>query len=235
MGTGKTAPTQDEIKKSLGELVSQGKIKGFKLGRSEKYLDSSFPVPLPERRVAPAGKTLGIVADELEILIENSGTKLLSVTAMKKKVGSTGKDLVEDALALLVSRAVLIKLSFGASKLYLHQKIATAFWPTATPIRPVQGPLKPPQNLTAAQVLPVYERLKKEQHGIDTVLIYDLMTALKVPKEPLHNFIKSEMKAGRAFIHPSTSLSIPNEAIDYGILLEGDPYVQVAVVFREKR
>jgi hypothetical protein len=85
--------------------------------------------------------------------------------------------------------------------------------------------------LTLQAVRPVFQRLKAEQGGLGTIDIYDLMNALGVSKNTLHEFLLKEVKAGHLTIHPTTSVKLKPEVIDAGIRLPGfsEPFVTVAL------
>src|SRR5262249_2248778 len=87
--------------------------------------------------------------------------------------------------------------------------------------------------LSLDHVRPAYERLKTEQGGIGAVKIYDLMTRLEASKQDLHQLLIEEAKNGRVSLHRASTAKFPQEVIDAGIQLEGQPEPLVTVVLKE--
>jgi hypothetical protein len=100
---------------------------------------------------------------------------------------------------------------------------------------PLGDSRKPPpgSELTMQVVRPVYQRLKAQQGGLGTIDIYDLMTALGVPKVALHQFLMKEMKAGHLTIHPTTTVHLRPEVIDAGVRIDGHPEPYVTVTLKD--
>jgi hypothetical protein len=141
-----------------------------------------------------------------------------------------------DAIKQAVASRTIIELACGTSKYYLHRDVAAEHFgfEQATSADATVSPeptTASGSDLAFEDLLPVYRRLRAEQGGFSAVKIFDLMKALKLPKEVVHRLLVEEVKAGRITIHPTTSVALPAEVIDAGIRLPGfaEPFVTVVV------
>jgi hypothetical protein len=165
-----------------------------------------------------------------------SGAKLLSRPGLEKKVTGMNRRFFPDAIKHAVASRTIVELACGTSKYYLHRDIAAEHFgfEQVTSGDAIVSPEPTSASVSALafeDLLPVYRRLRAEQGGFSAVKIFDLMKALKLPKEVLHRLLVEEAKAGRITIHPTTSVALPAEVIDAGIRLPGfaEPFVTVVI------
>ncbi len=225
----KTKGREAELREGLAALVREGAIWGpFRHGRSRYYF------------AAGRGPSIETASATVARLVHQSGVKLLSRAGLNKKVTGMNRPFFPDAVKHAVASRVIVELSCGKSKYYLHRDVAADHFgleamPPPEPLSPGPTPpgLEPMSSapFTFEDLLPVYRRLKAEQGGFSAVKILDLMKALGLPKEDLHRLLADEAKAGRITIHPAASVELPAEVIDAGIRLPGfaDPFVTVVV------
>ena len=221
----KAKDRESELREKLAGLVREGAIWGPLKHRGGQYYFAAGR--------GPSIETASAVVVRLAL---QSGAKLLSRAGLEKKVTGMNRRFFADAVKHAVASRAIVELACGKSKYYLHRDVAAehfGFEATTSP------DAMPPPALTRAtrpalafeDLLPVYRRLKAEQGGFSAVKIFDLMKALKRPKEDLHRLLVEEAKAGRLTIHHTTSVDLPPEVIDAGIRLPGfaEPFVTVVV------
>ena len=180
------------------------------------------------------GPSAEVTSEIVSKLVLDSGTKLLSQATLEKKVtGLKGKFLLEGIKCAVESKKI-IQLACGTSKYFLHREVARSHFGLATAMQtnlpqPPTPPVEP--ELTMQAIRPVFQRLKAEQGGLSTINIYDLLKALGVPKDKLHQFLLKEAKAGHLTIHPTTTVQLKAEVIDAAIKVPGfsEPFVTVAL------
>jgi hypothetical protein len=226
---GNSDDREAELRGKLAGLVREGAIWGpLKHGGGQYYF------------AAGRGPSIETASTAVVRLVLQSGAKLLSRAGLEKKVTGMNRRFFADAIKHAVASRAIVELACGKSKYYLHRDVVaerfgfeTTTSPDATP-----PPVLPPAPTRATRpafafedLLPVYRRLKAEQGGFSAVKIFDLMKALKRPKEDLHRLLVEEAKAGRLTIHHTTSVDLPPEVIDAGIRLPGfaEPFVTVVV------
>jgi|SRR5262252_8605842 len=214
-----------ELREKLAGLVREGTVWGpLKHGGGQYYFAAGR---------GPSIETASAVVVRLAL---QSGAKLLSRAGLEKKVTGMNRRFFADAIKHAVAGRAIVELACGKSKYYLHRDVAAERFGFETTPSP---DAMPPPALTRAteptlafeDLLPVYRRVKAEQGGFSAVKIFDLMKALKRPKEDLHRLLVEEAKAGRLTIHHTTSVDLPSEVIDAGIRLPGfaEPFVTVVV------
>jgi hypothetical protein len=213
-----------ELSQALKALMAAEEVWGpVKFGRSEYYFASGR---------GPSAKTTG---DIVARLASKAGTRLLSSSALEKKV--TGMDalfLVEGIKHAAAAKAIL-QLACGNATYYLHRHVAEQHFSSAEPApeTPKPSPARPHtgRELTMEEVRPTLLRLTAEQGGLKIIKIYDLLKSLDVPKEDLHRFLIKEAEAGRVTIHPTTSAKLNPQVIEAGIKLPGysEPFITVAI------
>jgi hypothetical protein len=211
---------------TLKSLVDSKEIRGpFKRGRSQCYF-------APDR--GPSAESASKVISKF---VRESGTKLLSQPTLMKKVTGLNKTFAPDGLGLAIKNMTIIQLSFGTSKCFLHRDVAQEYFARSGMAQPDPpgSPPKPPvgADLTLATVRPVVQQLVAGQGGYSTVDIYDLMKALRVPKDALHQFLLREAKAGHLTIHPTTTVELKPEVVDAAITLPGFPEPFVTVTLKD--
>jgi hypothetical protein len=212
-----------KLSETLKSLVNAKEISGpVKFGPSQYYFASGR---------GPSAETTSRIVSKL---VHDSKTKLLSLAALQRKVTGLNGRFLPDGVKLAVMSRKIIELTCGTSKYYLHRDVAHEYFSLSRgPTDPQKSPPKPlpASELTIQAVRPIFERLKAEQGGLATIDIYDLMKALEVPKDTLHQFLIKEAKAGHLTIHPTTSVKIKPEVIDAGIRLPefSEPFVTVAL------
>lgn len=225
-GRSKTATKERdaELRDMLASLTREGAIRGpFKHGRTQYYFATG------------RGPSIETASDVVTRLVLRSGVKLVSRPGLAKKVTGMNKPFFPDGLKHAVASRAIVELSCGSSKYYLHREVAAEYFDFETsPAGEAPVPVAPPASepdMTFAELLPAYRRLKAEQGGFSAVKIFDLMKALDRPKEVLHRLLVAEAKAGRISIHHTTSVELPPEVIDAGIRLPGyaEPFVTVVV------
>jgi hypothetical protein len=230
-GRSKTATKERdaELRDMLASLTREGAIRGpFKHGRTQYYFATG------------RGPSIETASDVVTRLVLRSGVKLVSRPGLAKKVTGMNKPFFPDGLKHAVASRAIVELSCGSSKYYLHREVAAEYFdfetsPAGDTLAPVAPPApEPPMpeaDMTFAELLPAYRRLKAEQGGFSAVKIFDLMKALDRPKEVLHRLLVAEAKAGRISIHHTTSVELPAEVIDAGIRLPGyaEPFVTIVV------
>jgi hypothetical protein len=212
---------------TLKSLINAKEIRGpIKFGPSEYYF------------AAGRGPSAQVTCDVVCDLVLASQTKLLSLAKLKEKVtGLKGCFLIE-GVKLAITSSKIIELTCGTSKYYLHRDVAQGHFglskatdlSKAAPADP-QPPAKQSSELTLQAVRPVFQRLRAQQGGLGTIDIYDLLNALGVSKDTLHQFLVKEAKAGHLTIHPTTTVQLEPEVIDAAIRLPGfsEPFVTVAL------
>ena len=177
----------------------------------------------------PSAKAACIIVSNLVL---NSGIRLLSHAALKKKVTGMNAKFFSDGLQHAIEDKRIIRLACGKSKYYLHRRVAEEHFLASDPSLN-KSPDKPTAQpeLTMETVRPIFRQLKAEQGGLGTIDIYDLMKSLHVSKEALHQFLLKETKVGHLTIHPTTTVTLKPEVIDAGIRLPGfsEPFVTVAL------
>jgi hypothetical protein len=204
---------------TLKSLIEAKKIRGpLKHGSSQYYFASG------------RGPSAEVASKVISEFVSSSGTKLLSQATLTKKITGLNGKFLADGIKLAIADRTIVQLSCGTSKYFLHRDVAEDYFGLSEP-PPVDTPRPPPSELTLQAIRPVYQRLKAEQGGLGTIDIYDLMKALGVPKDSLHEFLKKEAKAGRVTIHPTTTVQLKPEVIDAAISLPGfsEPFVTVAL------
>jgi len=65
--------------------------------------------------------------------------------------------------------------------------------------------------------------------------ISDIIRESGLPKDQVHNWLLDEAKAGRVTIHPTTSVDLPQEAMDAGFRIPGFPDPFVSAYFKPIR
>lgn len=215
-----------ELREKLASLVREGAIWGpLKHGVAQYYF------------AAGRGPSIEAASAVVVRLVLQSGTKLLSRASLEKKVTGTNRRFFADAIKHAVASRAIMELACGTSKYYLHRDIAGDLFgfEQATVADAIASP-RPTAHysvpaLAFGDLLPVYRRLKAEQGGFSAVKIFDLLKALKVPKEALHRLLVEEAKAGRITIHHISSVELPPEVIDAGIRLPNfaEPFVTVVI------
>jgi hypothetical protein len=184
------------------------------------------------------GPSIETASDVVTRLVQRSGVKLMSRPGLAKKVTGMNKPFFTDGLKNAVASRAIVELSCGSSKYFLHRDVAAEYFDFETsdeasaPVaQPAPGPSVAEPDMTLADLLPAYRRLRAEQGGFSAVKIFDLMKALGRPKEVLHRLLVAEAEAGRVSIHHTTSVELPAEVIDAGIRLAGyaEPFVTVVV------
>ena len=187
------------------------------------------PNPISQLGGAPLIETASTAVVQLT---EQSGTKLLSRAALKKKVAGRVGRFFADGLKHAVANRAIVELACGTSKYYLHRDVAAEHFGFEDPAAPtaLASPIQP-KPPTLEDLVPVYRRLKAEQGGFSAVKIFDLMKASKVPKEDLHRLLIAETRAERVTIHHTTSAELPAEVVDAAIRLPGyaEPFVTVII------
>jgi len=215
-----------ELRDMLASLTREGAIRGpFKHGRTQYYFATG------------RGPSIETASDVVTRLVLRSGVKLVSRPGLAKKVTGMNKPFFPDGLKHAVASRAIVELSCGSSKYYLHREVAAEYFDFETsPAGDASALVAPPApasepDMTFADLLPAYRRLKAEQGGFSAVKIFDLMKALDRPKEVLHRLLVAEAKAGRISIHHTTSVELPAEVIEAGIRLPGyaEPFVTVVV------
>jgi hypothetical protein len=209
---------------ALRSLIDAKEIRGpIKRGPSQYYFASG------------RGPSAEVTCEIVSKLVLDSGTKLLSLAALKKTVTGLNGRFFTDGVRLAIASKKIIQLSCGASKYHFHFDVAQDYFALskatrADPPRP-SGKQSFGSELTMQTIRPVLQRLKAEQGGLGTIDIYDLMKALGVPKDTLHQFLVKEVKAGHLTIHPTTTIQLRPEVIDAAIRLPGfaEPFVTVAL------
>jgi hypothetical protein len=215
-----TKKHRGKLSDTLKSLVDAREISGpVKFGRSEYYFASG--------RGPSAETTSQIVSGR----VRDAKTKLLSLAALREKITGLDGGFLDEGVKLAVMGKTIIELACGRSKYYLHCDVAQEYFAPSdagllAPPKPLSG-----SDLTLQAVRPVIQRLKAEQGGLGTIDIYDLMKALGVPKDTLHQFLVKEAKAGHLTIHPTTTVQLKPEVIDAAIKLPGfsEPFVTVAL------
>ena len=221
----KAEDREAELREKLAGLVREGAIWGPLKHRGGQYYFA-----------AGQGPSIETASTAVVRLVLQSGAKLLSRAGLEKKVTGMNRCFFADAIKHAVAGRAIVELACGKSKYYLHRDVAAERFGFETTPSP---DAMPPPALTRAteptlafeDLLPVYRRVKAEQGGFSAVKIFDLMKALKRPKEDLHRLLVEEAKAGRLTIHHTTSVDLPPEVIDAGIRLPGfaEPFVTVVV------
>jgi hypothetical protein len=207
---------------TLKSLIEAKKIRGpLKHGSSQYYFASG------------RGPSAEVTSKAVSQLVFDSGTKLMSPAMLTKKITGLNGKFLPDGIKLAIENKTIVQLTFGRSKYYLHRDVAQKnfAFSDAAAVESPPPPRQPPGHLTLQAVRPVFQRLKAEQGGLGTIDIYDLMNALGVSKNTLHEFLLKEVKAGHLTIHPTTSVKLKPEVIDAGIRLPGfsEPFVTVAL------
>ena len=64
--------------------------------------------------------------------------------------------------------------------------------------------------------------------------ISDIIRESGLPKEQVHNWLLDEAKAGRVTIHPTTSVDLPQEAMDAGLSIPGFKEPFISAYFKPK-
>lgn len=199
---------------ALAELKASGDVRGpIAIGKSLRYFVAAH-APSPER-----------VAARIEAILRDTGTRLVSRVALEKKINAKPEVLFGDAIGLLKSNATVIELVSGHTRFYVHRDTVLEH------VRSLEPSVSP--TLTVEKVLKAYRTVKAEQGGISAVRIYDLLQAVGGPKGVLHKILREEARAGRASLHPTSTVNFPPEVIDAGIQLEGEPHPFVTVVIRD--
>jgi hypothetical protein len=213
-----------ELSQALKALIAAGEVWGpVKFGRSEYYFASGR---------GPSAKTTGDIVGRLA---SKAGTRLLSSSALEKKVTGMDALFLAQGVHHAVAAKVILQLACGNATYYLHRHVAERHFSSAddapeTAKAAAAGP-KTGRELTMEAVRPTLLRLTAEQGGLKIIKIYDLLKSLNVPKEDLHHFLIKEAEAGRVTIHPTTSAKLKPEVIEAGITLPGysEPFVTVAI------
>ncbi|MDQ2081027.1 hypothetical protein RA307_12615 [Xanthobacteraceae bacterium Astr-EGSB] len=225
----KAKEREAELRDHLATLAREGAIWGpLKYGRSQYYF------------AAGRGPSIETASDAVARLILRNGVKLISRPGLEEKVTGMNKPFFTDGLKHAVASRAIVELSCGSSKYYLHREVAAEYFDFETsPSGDASAPVAQPApdapasepDMSFAELLPAYRRLKAEQGGFSAVKIFDLMKALGRPKEVLHRLLVAEAKAGRISIHHTTSVELPAEVIDAGIRLPGyaEPFVTIVV------
>jgi hypothetical protein len=231
-GKAKAKDSLSALEQKLTLLIKEGTIRGpFKFGRSRYYFAGHHGPSVDTARTA------------IVTLISNSDVKLLSKPGLRKKITGPNARFFDDGLADAVAGRVIVELSCGSSKYYLHRDVAADRFgfeaiapesPTPSPKPPPAGPARTASSLTLDGLLPAYRRLKAEQGGFSAVKIFDLMHAVNGSKDDLHRLLIEESQAGRVTIHPTTSVELPKEVIEAGIRLPGHPEPYVTVVVKSE-
>ncbi|SRR5713101_1859083 len=214
----------DKLSETLKSLVDAKEISGPTKYRGSQYYFASG-----------RGPSVEATCEIISKLVFDSGTRLLSLAALEKKVTGMNARFFSEGIKRAVASKKIIQLVCGKSKYYLHRGVVEEHFPLshATQSAPqwssAKQSLEP--ELTMQAIQPVFQRLKAEQGGLGTIDIYDLMKALRVSKDALHQFLLKEAKAGRLTIHPTTTVKLKPEVIDAGIRLPGfsEPFVTVAL------
>jgi hypothetical protein len=218
------APHRGKLAETLKSLLNAKEIRGpVKHGASQYYF------------AAERGPSADVTGSVVSKLAREAQMKLLSKTKLKEKVTGLNGKFLAGGIKRAVAKKEIIELICGTSKYYLHREVAQKFFAlseAATGDSPKLPPKEPSRaELTMQAVRPVYQRLRAQQGGLGTIDICDLMKALGVPKDVLHQFLMKEMKAGRLTIHPTTTIQLRPEVIDAGVRIDGhpEPYVTVAL------
>ena len=216
-----------ELRDTLALLAREGAIWGPLKHRGTQYYFA-----------AGRGPSIETASDAITRLVQRSGVKLVSRPGLAKKVTGMNKPFFTDGLKHAVASRAIVELSCGSSKYFLHRDVAAEYFDfetseeTSVPVaQPTPEPSETEADITLADLLPAYRRLRAEQGGFSAVKIFDLMKALGRPKDVLHRLLLAEAKAGRISIHHTTSVELPAEVIDAGIRLPGyaEPFVTVVV------
>jgi hypothetical protein len=209
----------------IKRLKAEGSVRGpLRIGHSNRYFASEHA---PTR-------------DQLARLIEerlcDAGLRLTSLSKLESFAKLAPKTLFKDALSALKADGRIIELRDSRkSRFYLHSEpLLEQLRPELQPPEPPPNPAPPPPGVTLDQVRPIYENLKAQQGGISTVTISDVLSRIGVTKEALHRLLLDEAKNGLVTLHPATTVNFPQEVLDAGIRLEGQPYPLVTFVLRER-
>jgi hypothetical protein len=213
------APHRSKLAETLKSHLNAKEIRGpVKHGNSQYYF------------AAERGPSADVTGRVVSKLAREAQMKLLSQAKLKEKVTGLNGKFLADGIKHAVAKKEIIELTCGTSKYYLHREVAQKF------IALSEGALADSSKLSGTEltmqaVRPVYQRLKAQQGGLGTIDICDLMKALGVPRDALHEFLMKEMKAGRLTIHPTTTVHLRPEVIDAGVRIDGhpEPFVTVAL------
>jgi hypothetical protein len=165
------------------------------------------------------------VSEQVVQIAKELGSRPPSEKALKGKVTGIKAVMLDKAIQLAVRSRAVLPLDCGGSMFYVHREVAEKHFGQLA----ARGG-EPPKALLFEDILPAYRRLKAEQGGLSTVKIFDLMTALKVSKDALHDLLKRETKAERLTIHHS-NVTLAEEVMAAGIHIEGieRPFVTVVI------
>jgi hypothetical protein len=209
-----------QLHAKLASLVAEGAIWGpFRHSGTQYYF------------AIGSGPSIESASADIRRVAQTSGTRLISRAGLKKSLTGKNRRFFTDALRHAVGTREIIELPCGGSKYYLHREVAAEYFgfenATGAPVY-LEGR---PRSPTLEDLLPVYDRLRAEQHGFSAVRIFDLMKALNLSKELLHPLLIEEARTGRISIHHITSVELPPEVVDAGIRLPGfaEPFVTVVI------
>jgi hypothetical protein len=210
----------------LLELRSTNSIHGPFKNRSDYYFAPQFA---PTRL---QGEML------IEKLLRDAGLRLTTKSDLSAKVNGFLRVFFNDALAALKSEAKLVELKRGPSIFYVHREaVLEQLRLTDNLAFSHQVEFPAPSNrsrtLTLKDIHPIYQALKREQGGISTVKIYDILTRLNAAKEDLHRLLVDEARNGRVSLHPASTVTFPAEVMAAGIRLEGQSAPLVTVILAE--
>jgi hypothetical protein len=240
-------PTVESVSEKVVRLVQKG---GGAMPVSEKLLQGQVPEvevaffpdaikraidtkairgPYAKEKyyfIADSGPTVESVREKVVSLIRNAGYSAPSIKFLKGQVECCDGIFLAEAIEDAVKSRVVMELICDKNKYYVHRDAAAGHFGEF-----LRGDRSRDKALVFEDVLPAYERIKRQQRGLAAVNISELLEALHVSKQVLHDLLLKEMKTGRVTIHPST-VPPPEPVMEAGIELPGRPYRYVTVVIK---
>lgn len=175
-------------------------------------------------------KPLEIAYDHVADRAHEWGTRLASKTALSKGLPGAAAKKVDEALKLLVSEGVLVRLKWAGKPVYVHASALPRLEPEPAG-EPVSGaaPAGPPKP-DETDVRRAY-RETVDEFGYPDVLIHEVFLRLGGELEPFKNALLEACRAGRAVAGVGDwSLSSPEER-SAALYLNGRPHLRIR--FRE--
>ncbi|MGA8261941.1 MAG: hypothetical protein WB783_17145 [Arenicellales bacterium] len=167
-------------------------------------------------------KPLEIAYDHIEDRAREAGVRLGSKTALSKGLsGAVGKK-VDEALKLLVSEGVLLRLKWAGTAVYVHRSALPGTQPTQQPGPAVVAPERP----GGAAIRRAYRETVNE-FGYPDVLIHEVFLRLGGELEPFKQALLEACREGRAVANVGDwSLSSPEER-KAALYINGHPHLRI--------
>lgn len=167
-------------------------------------------------------KPLEIAYDHIESRAREAGVRLGSKTALSKGLrGAVGKK-VDEALKLLVSEGVLLRLKWAGTAVYVHRSALPGIQPTQQPGPAVVAPERP----DGAAIRRAYRETVNE-FGYPDVLIHEVFLRLGGELAPFKQALLEACREGRAVANIGDwSLSSPEER-NAALYINGHPHLRI--------